>query len=193
MQVKCNIEIFLSPEVWLYAYWVQLHNFLPSAIFLKLTLNVQIATEVVCFSPLLKCLRSLTSMANSVDQDQAVCSGSTLFASILNLSVFVADEFSRQHFQMHFFLDALRVNFFSNNSFTKYHQSESVKQFGSRMQAIWSGLQIKVRIGKSFSLFRIQNICCGYSKEPSQWDGSFEHPKHMLKLMVKKLNKILRK
>ena len=28
-----------------------------------------------------------------------------------------------------------------------------------------------------------QNICCGYSKEPSQWDGSFEHPKHMFKLM----------
>ena len=29
--------------------------------------------------------------------------------------------------------------------------------------------------------FYTQNICCGYSKEPSQWDGSFEHPKHMLK------------
>ena len=53
-------------------------------------------------------------MANSVDPDQtapigAVCSGSMLFASILNLSVmlgqlFEADNFSRQHFQMHFFL-----------------------------------------------------------------------------------------
>ena len=49
-------------------------------------------------------------MANSVDPDQtapigAVCSGSTLFASILNLSVmllFAADDFSR-HFQTHFF------------------------------------------------------------------------------------------
>ena len=59
-------------------------------------------------------------MANSVDSDQtapkgAVCSGSMLFASILNLSVmsgnyFAADNFSRQHFQMHFFLGALRVN-----------------------------------------------------------------------------------
>ena len=29
-------------------------------------------------------------------------------------------------------------------------------------------LQIRVRIGKLFSLFLIQNICCGYSKEPSQ-------------------------
>ena len=58
-------------------------------------------------------------MANSVDPDQtapigAVCSGSTLFATILNLSVmlgnlFAADDFSRRHFQMHFFLGALRV------------------------------------------------------------------------------------
>ena len=30
------------------------------------------------------------------------------------------------------------------------------------------GLHIKVCIGKLFSLFLIQNICCGYSKEPSQ-------------------------
>ena len=28
-----------------------------------------------------------------------------------------------------------------------------------------------------------QNKCCGYSKEPSQWDGSFEHPKHMLEYL----------
>ena len=58
-------------------------------------------------------------MANSVDPDQtapigAVCSGSTLFASILKLvsnvrQFFAADDFSRRHFQMHFFLGALRV------------------------------------------------------------------------------------
>ena len=57
-------------------------------------------------------------MANSVDPDQtapigAVCSGSMLL-SILNSSVmlmqlFAADDFSRQHFQMHFFHGALRV------------------------------------------------------------------------------------
>ena len=59
-------------------------------------------------------------MANSVNPDQtapigAVCSGSMLFASILNLSVMLgnylqqmtsADDFSRRHFQMHFFLGA---------------------------------------------------------------------------------------
>ena len=58
-------------------------------------------------------------MANSVDPDQtapigAVCSGSTLFASILKLvsnvrQLFAADDFSRRHNQMHFFLGALWV------------------------------------------------------------------------------------
>ena len=36
-----------------------------------------------------------------------------------------------------------------------------------------------------------QNICLGFSKEPSQWDCSFEHSKLMLKLMDKKLFPIL--
>ena len=60
-------------------------------------------------------------MANSVNPDQtaplgAVCSGAMLFASILlkfisNVrQLFAADDFSRRHFQMHFFLGALRVN-----------------------------------------------------------------------------------
>ena len=46
-------------------------------------------------------------MANSVDPDQtapirAVCSGSTLFASILNLLVCKAIICSRRHIQIHF-------------------------------------------------------------------------------------------
>ena len=36
------------------------------------------------------------------------------------------------------------------------------------------------------------SICCEYSKEPSKWDGSFEHQKHMLKLMGKIILTILR-
>ena len=59
-------------------------------------------------------------MANSVDPDQtvprgAVCFGSTLFASILNSSIMLGNYLqqttlnSRRHFQMHFFLGALRV------------------------------------------------------------------------------------
>ena len=53
-------------------------------------------------------------MTNSVDPDEtafvgAVCSGSTLFASILIFVInvwqlFAADDFSRRHFQMHYFL-----------------------------------------------------------------------------------------
>ena len=50
---------------------------------------------------------------------------------------------------------------------------------------------IRVINWKSFFLFLNQNICCGYSKEPSQWDGSSEHPKHMLKLIYKKILTIL--
>ena len=28
-------------------------------------------------------------------------------------------------------------------------------------------------------LFISQNICCGYTNEPSKWDGSFEHSKYV--------------
>ena len=77
-------------------------------------------------------------MANSVDPDQTasigVCSGSTLFASILKFvsnvrQLFAADDFSRQHFQMHFFLGALRVKvycviFFLN--FEHFHSTLNI-------------------------------------------------------------------
>ena len=36
-------------------------------------------------------------------------------------------------------------------------------------------------------------MCCGYLKEPSQWDGSFEHPKHTFKLMDRSRMAILQK
>ena len=36
-----------------------------------------------------------------------------------------------------------------------------------------------------YSYFSTKTFC-GYSKESSEWDGSFEHPKHMAKLMGKK-------
>ena len=53
-------------------------------------------------------------MANSVDPDQtapieAVCSGSTLFASILNLSVMLGNYLQHTKFSDAFFLGALRV------------------------------------------------------------------------------------
>ena len=53
-------------------------------------------------------------MANSVDSDQTapICSGSTLFVCILKFTsnarqLIAADDFSRRHFQMHFFLALL--------------------------------------------------------------------------------------
>ena len=53
--------------------------------------------------------------------------------------------------------------------------------------------RLKLRVRKeNLILFLNPNICLGYSKEPSQWDGSFEHPKQMLKLMGKKTITILR-
>ena len=47
-----------------------------------------------------------------------------------------------------------------------------------------SNLQIGVI--KIIFIFLNQNKCCGYLKEPSQWDSAFEHPKHMSKVMDKK-------
>ena len=61
-------------------------------------------------------------MANSVNPDQtapigAVCSGPTLFASLLNLSVMLGNYLQQTTFSDAFFLGALRVkikyNFFS--------------------------------------------------------------------------------
>ena len=61
-------------------------------------------------------------MANSVDPDQtapigAVCSGSTLFASILNSSVIFGNYLQQTTsaddiFRLHFFLGALTVKIF---------------------------------------------------------------------------------
>ena len=54
---------------------------------------------------------------------------------------------------------------------------------------ILPSLQIRVHTGKLF-LFLNQNMLW-VLKELSQWDGSFEHPKHMFKLMGKGINAIL--
>ena len=56
-------------------------------------------------------------MANIVDPDQtapigAVCSGSTLFASILNSSVMLGKYLQQTTFSDAFFLGALRVNIY---------------------------------------------------------------------------------
>ena len=74
-------------------------------------------------------------MANSVDPDQtapigAVYSGSTLFASILNLSVMLANYLQQTTsadniFRCIFFLGALRVNFIKK-IFQEHYQCQTV-------------------------------------------------------------------
>ena len=84
---------------------------------------------------------------------------------------------------------------FSYNSLAKFHGKI---YWSHNMTMLYpnlcynAGLQMRVRIGKLLSLFLIQNIWCGYWKKPSQWDGSFEPPKHMFNLMGKKIIAILR-
>ena len=82
-----------------------------------LTLNALITTKVVCFSRLLKCLRSLygkqcgprsdCSFRSSLFWVHAVCIY-TQFVSYAR-QLFAALDFSRRHFQMFFFSDALMV------------------------------------------------------------------------------------
>ena len=64
--------------------------------------------------------------------------------------------------------------------------------YGHEGLVLLNSLRPLVRNKKIIFLFLNQNICCGYSKEPSQLDRSFKHPKHMLKLMGKKICTILR-
>ena len=77
-------------------------------------------------------------MANSVVPDQtapigAVCSGSTLFASILKFvgnvrQLFAADDFSRRHFSDALLLGALRVKY----TFTSFCIKNTLKAIFSQ-------------------------------------------------------------
>ena len=53
-------------------------------------------------------------------------------------------------------------------SFRPNYQYYSVVKYCKVVFFFLTGLQIRVRIGNLFSLFLMQNICCGYSKEMSQ-------------------------
>ena len=83
----------------------------------RLILNAPIATKVVCFSRLLKCLRSLygkqygprsdCSYRSSLFWVHTICFYTSFVSNARQL--FAADNFSRRHFQMHIFLAALTV------------------------------------------------------------------------------------
>ena len=69
----------------------------------------------------------------------------------------------------------------------KSHQTDW-RSWGSNWGPyVQAGLKLRVCNENLIFLFLNQNICCGCSKEPPQWDGSFEHPKHTLKLIGKKI------
>ena len=128
-----------------------------------LALNAPITTIVVCLSRLLECLRSLygkqcgprsdCSYRSSLLWVHAVCFYTQFVSNVRQL--FPADNFSRRHFQMHFLLGPLGLNygwrfyhfltlscflssadFFKTNFFKKILAGiqQSVKQLGS-----WSG------------------------------------------------------
>ena len=91
-------------------HWIEFDTF-PAI----LMLNAPVTTKVVCFSRLLKCLRSLYRKQCGPRSDcsylfwvQAVFFYTLFISNVRQL--FAADDFSRQHFQMHFFLGALRDN-----------------------------------------------------------------------------------
>ena len=87
-----------------------------------LTLNAPIAKKVVCFSCLLKCLRSLygkqcgprsdCSYRSSLFWVHPVCFYTEFVGNVRQL--FAADDFSRRHFRCIFFLGALRVKAWFN-------------------------------------------------------------------------------
>ena len=59
-----------------------------------------------------------------------------------------------------------------------------INPYFSQCSCIFPELQIRVCTGKLVSLFLMQNICCGYSKNSLD---ETEHPKHMFKLIGKKI------
>ena len=63
--------------------------------------------------------------------------------------------------------------------------SKNCMTFPTKMEAK------RVCTKKLIFLFLNLNICCGYSKEPSKCDSSFEHPKLMLNQMGEKIFTIL--
>ena len=113
-------------------------------------------------------------MANSVDPDQtasvgAVYSGSMLFASILNLSValsnfFAADNFSRQHFQMHFFF-YLHFNSSEPKAQGRFYYHSGSLTFSLCQAANIDELSFKASSGKRKGCKQQKYIYCPASQE----------------------------
>ena len=114
-----QLNTYQIEAAWKLGNWEKLKTFVKvvSCSHKKITLNALFATKVVCLSCLLKCLRSLFGNQCELDQTApqaapigAVCSGSTLFASLLNLSVMLGNYLQQMTsaddiFRCMFFLD----------------------------------------------------------------------------------------
>ena len=76
---------------------------------------------------------------------------------------------------------------------TKEHMNVSVlrRQGGTPVFTLASWTVKNIRYSDLNFLFLSQNMCYAHSKDPSQWDGSFEHPKHMFDVWVRKKDAIL--
>ena len=73
-------------------------------------------------------------MANSVDPDQTAPRSSLFWVHTVCFvsnarQLYAADDFSRRHFQMHFFLGALRVNFVLFQALRSVSWQHEGKQF----------------------------------------------------------------
>ena len=77
------------------------------------------------------------------------------------------------------------------------------KEHKSKMRSLFKGFRksttdvsnmplVKSAYQKNSLLISQPKHTLWYSKDPSQWDSSFEHPKHKFKLMGKKIFTILR-
>ena len=88
---------------------------------LIITLNVPIATKVVCFSRLLKCLGSLYGKQLDPDQTASILNSSVMLGNYLQQTP-SADDISDT-----FFLGALRVKYNDNISNHSYQHQTSFR------------------------------------------------------------------
>ena len=87
-----------------------------------------------------------------------------------------------------------RMRIFTEESSCDHTENDASYAWDKNLLKIHdAGLRFRVWNENLIFLFLNQNICLGCSKEPSQWGGSSEHPKHMLKLMGNKTFTILRR
>ena len=112
------LNTVIIPEAWSKSRDIKYHDSYRGITIL--TLKAPIATKVLLFSRLLKCLRSLFDKQSG---PRSVCYVSTLFASILNLSVMLGNYLQQTTSADNIFrcfLGALRVKLFRENVYHRF-------------------------------------------------------------------------